>query len=112
MKIKAKFSKPENGCGVVNLCRFHTIPQPNWENFPDIYGPFDFLNCIKKQTANAGWAFCAFSDGVNSQWVSDQKLAYEWMSKNCKLVYQSPVRINKNTGNDFFFCIFDIRSKK
>lgn len=37
------------------------------------------------------------------------KKAYEYFCKNTKLVYQSPVRLNKNSGNRFFFCIFDAK---
>lgn len=39
--------------------------------------------------------------------TSECKLAYEKLTKRYKLIYQSPVRINTNSGNQFFFCIFD-----
>jgi hypothetical protein len=35
------------------------------------------------------------------------KEAYEELCKNYKLVYQSPVRVNRNSNNKFFFCVFD-----
>ena len=40
---------------------------------------------------------------------SDCQAAYEQLCAKYKLVYQSPVRKNRNSGNDFFFCIFDTK---
>lgn len=37
---------------------------------------------------------------------------YLELSKKFKAVYQSPVRINRNTGNDFFFVIYDTQFKE
>lgn len=33
--------------------------------------------------------------------------AYQQLCAKYTLVYQSPVRINKNSDNDFYFCVFD-----
>lgn len=38
------------------------------------------------------------------------KEAYQFLVSNYKLVYQSPVRVNENTDNKFFFIIYDTRS--
>lgn len=37
------------------------------------------------------------------------KAAYEAITKAHKLVFQSEVRINRNSGRDFFFIIYDTR---
>lgn len=37
------------------------------------------------------------------------RAAYEELIKNYRLVFQSPVRMNVNSNNDFFFCVFDRR---
>lgn len=54
---------------------------------------------------SAGWVFMAFIDTSICQRV------YLKTTRTYKLVYQSPVRVNKNTNHQFFFCIFDLRSK-
>lgn len=36
---------------------------------------------------------------------------YNEIKKKYKIVYQSPVRINRNSGNKFFFIIFDMRTE-
>lgn len=51
----------------------------------------------------AGWLAVGFIDDRNS------KEAYEELCEAHKLVYQTPVRRNTNSGNDFFFAIFDTR---
>lgn len=50
----------------------------------------------------AGWLIVSFTPAR-----SEYKEAYEALCKRWKLVYQSPVRINKRTQREFFFCIFD-----
>lgn len=35
--------------------------------------------------------------------------AYKELCDKNKIVYQSPVRKNKNSDNNFFFCIFDAK---
>lgn len=37
------------------------------------------------------------------------RAAYDELIKNYRLVFQSPVRRNVNSNNDFFFCVFDRR---
>lgn len=34
---------------------------------------------------------------------------YEAIAEKFPIVYQSPVRRNRNSGNDFFFIVFDAR---
>lgn len=35
--------------------------------------------------------------------------AYVQFCRSYKLLYQSPVRVNDNSGNNFFFAVFDTR---
>ena len=37
---------------------------------------------------------------------------YNKIKEKYEIVYQSPVRRNRNSGNDFFFIIFDMRATK
>jgi hypothetical protein len=39
--------------------------------------------------------------------TSECEEAYKQLCKKHTLIYQSPVRINRNSHNQFFFCIFD-----
>lgn len=40
------------------------------------------------------------------------KLAYTELAKKFEMVYQSPVRKNRNTGHRFFFVIYDTTKSK
>ncbi len=51
--------------------------------------------------SGCGWYVAGFVD------TDTCKQAYEELCEKYTLVYQSPVRLNINSGNDFFFCIFD-----
>ena len=113
--LKAKVSKLENGCGVLNVCRFHIKPKKMWKNHPELYGPFQHLDKIVENKNNAGWLFASFAiqedflhTSEDIQWNKDQKKAFEWLSKRFPIVFKSEVRENKNSGNDFFFAVFDI----
>ena len=35
--------------------------------------------------------------------------AYKELVAKHRLVFQSPIRVNKNSGREFFFCIFDVK---
>ena len=52
--------------------------------------------------AGSGWYVVGF---INTKTC---RAAYEDLISNTKLIYQSPVRRNRNSKNDFFFCIFDL----
>jgi hypothetical protein len=54
---------------------------------------------------NGGTGFCVagFVDHFNCV------RTYKEIARKYPIVYQSPVRRNKNSGNDFFFIIFDTR---
>lgn len=40
------------------------------------------------------------------------KQAYEVLTAKYPVVYQSPVRNNNNSQNDFFFCVFDAKGEE
>lgn len=113
--LKAKFEAMPNGCGVLNVTRMHAKPQYLWKLYPDSYGPFHSLkDGVKSHKSNAGFMFTAFAmqdetyDEEKKEWNKGQKAAYHWFAKHYPILYQSPVRLNKNTGHEFFFCVFDI----
>lgn len=49
----------------------------------------------------AGFAVAGFID------TEECRDAYAALSLRFKIVYQSPVRMNTNSNNEFFFCIYD-----
>jgi hypothetical protein len=49
-----------------------------------------------------GWLTAGFIEGDD---VCDQ--AFKEMSKKFKLVYRTPTRVNVNSKNPFYFCVFD-----
>jgi len=51
----------------------------------------------------AGWAIAGF---VNTPIC---KKAYGQLAEKHKIIYQSPVRYNDNSGRQFFFCVYDTR---
>lgn len=82
----------EGACGVSNFYNFY----PNfWDANPQ--------NLPTKLNGEADFAFAGFINEPNCH------KAYEALCSKYKLVYQSPVRKNRNSNHDFFFCIFDAR---
>lgn len=55
---------------------------------------------------NAGFELAGFIDTPKC------KAVYKELSEKWKTVYQSPVRRNRNTGNKFFFVIYDTEAKE
>ncbi len=76
-----------------------------------VVGNFDTtysLNTAQQITSR----FTSYGTGFFvSGFVDDEacKRAYKFLTLRFKLVYQSPVRKNTNSDNDFFFCIFDVK---
>ena len=52
-------------------------------------------------SGGAGWELVAFIENDKCS------MAYKTLKKRWPIVYQSPVRRNINSGNNFFFCIYD-----
>lgn len=61
------------------------------------------------QLRNQGGPRWLLSGFTNSPELEE---AYELLCNKYKLVYQSPVRRNENSGNNFFFCIFDTSRRR
>lgn len=55
-------------------------------------------------SSGAGWCCAGF---VNTPRC---KRVYKEMCEKYKLVYQTPVRVNRNSGRPFFFAVWDLRS--
>lgn len=74
-----------NTCGV---SVWHDFYNPNWiQNNCSRFGGINF-------------AIAGFIDKESS------KRVYDEISRKHTIVYQSPVKINKNSGNEFFFVVF------
>lgn len=58
-----------------------------------------------KQVGGTGFVVTGFVDSDACQAVYDE------LKDNYEIIYQSPVRRNRNSGNDFFFCVYDTRGK-
>lgn len=89
---------PTRGCGIVNCFGFER------SDTPEISTRQQFR--ILERKGSAGFALCCF---INK---SSCYRMYVLMNTRYEILYQSPVRTNWNTDNRFFFCIFDLRSKK
>ena len=72
-------------CG---LAVWHGFNYPTWD-----IGNYDRFGGI-------GFAIAGF---VNKE---SSKRVYDEISKKHTIVYQSPIKENKNTGNQFFFVVF------
>lgn len=92
MKIYFTEDTIEGACGVSNFYQF----------YPSFWGD-ECLNLPTVLQGGADFAFAGFINEPNCHKV------YEALCSKYKLVYQSPVRENRNSLNDFFFCIFDAR---
>lgn len=64
------------------------------------------LPVLSNLKLSAGWVIAGF---IHNQYC---KKAYEQWSEKYNIVYQSPVRKNRNSGNQFFFVIFDTQTVK
>jgi hypothetical protein len=62
-----------------------------------------------KPSGGAGWMIAGFTNSLAHGDTYEQ--AYELLKKRWTIVYQSPVRKNKRTGHQFFFCIYDTTQK-
>lgn len=62
---------------------------------------------VDKEVAGCGWLICSFTTNMPVY-----KDAYKQLvARFGEPIYQSPVRKNKRTNKDFFFCIFDGEGK-
>jgi hypothetical protein len=67
-----------------------------------------FDDDVNRETLRQGVGFTIL--GFNASWICHR--TYEQYSRVYNIVYQSPVRRNTRSGNDFFFAVFDTRRPK
>jgi hypothetical protein len=58
------------------------------------------------EAGGAGWTCAGF---IEADYCKD---TWNYLTKRFKLVYKTPIRKNKNSGNDFFFAVFDGMEKR
>lgn len=85
------------GCGVLNFYQFN-VGYQSLSIYTKEY--------LKKNAPSAGWAIATFRVGYST----DQQV-YDELKTMFPIVHQSPVRRNKNSDNDFFFCIYDLEGE-
>lgn len=84
-----------SACGVGHIYSFSQGDKPAWywgTNINDL-----------KNDGGADWTMAAFVP------TDVCKAMYKALCAKHRLVFQSPVRENKNSGQEFFFCIFDTK---
>lgn len=84
-----------NCCGVYEIGDFH-FTSGGWGGSPIEHAPRD-------TGANLVVATFTERDG--------QKEAYEALCRRYRLLYQSPIKRNRNSGNNLFLCVFDSSSR-
>lgn len=98
-------------CGVQLAYQFQdridayaTMPtlRPSWHRAPN---PADGLDRVGLG-GGAGWLCAGFIR------YGATKQAYEILAKRYKIVLQTPVRRNSNSGNDFIFVVYDTQPLK
>lgn len=91
-KLYAENMSIESACGIGHVYGY-SIGRTSWG-----WGlSLDEL----KNDGGADWVLAAFTPNE----VCEK--TYKALCAKHRLVFQSPVRENKNSGNRFFFCIFD-----
>lgn len=93
--VKAYIGAVPGNCGIL-LLSGHSLDPDAWSR-----------PLTKKQIESmrsTGFGITGFVDEPRC------KAVYDWLTKNYEIVYQSPVRENRNTGHDFFFVVFDTRT--
>jgi len=88
--IYAEFDTISGACGVGVAHQFED--ESDWSSY----------DITKGTSGGAGWLSAGFVVGNE---MCDE--AFALLSAKYKLVYQTPPRINKNSGNVFYFAIFD-----
>jgi hypothetical protein len=84
------------GCGVSTVYNFRAYTSRD-----EVHWSYKEISKLIP-SAGCGWVIVAFVAGDP---LSEQ--AYELCKQRGPVVYQSPVRVNKNSENDFYFAVFD-----
>lgn len=90
-------------CGITELGIFRKESIYTWSNDPKR------IRDLNLKDVGAGFALASFTDLFSFEEIYQE--AYEELKKKYKIVYQSPVRVNRRTGRKFFFCIYDTTRK-
>lgn len=80
-------------CGVGIIYEFELEDE---ENIYDIFDDERFSS-----VGGAGWTTAGFIDN------EDCKDVWRYLTKRFKVAYTTPIRTNTNSGNKFFFAVFD-----
>lgn len=88
----ADFETPRGTCGVGYAYHFEK-DSTSWNS-----------NILKGTPGGCGWLMAGFITRNK-----ECKEAFKLLSSKYKLVYRSSTRKNVNSGNFFYFCIFDTR---
>jgi len=83
-------------CGVGEISGYHN---PSDHYSPDNLTPEN----IKDSGGGIGYNIAGFLNSNNC------KAVYEEIKRDYDIVFQSPVKRNKNSGNDFFFIVFKLK---
>lgn len=75
-------------------------------NFRHGYGYYDHNLETSDPPGGAGWLCAGFIRNNTC------KEAYETLKKRYKIVLQTPVRRNSNSGNGFFFLVYDTKKPR
>lgn len=92
--MMAKHSTPSSTCGVGYVYDFEDVEGKDYEG--------DYTNILMGTLGGTGFLMAGFiyRDKVCTK-------AFRALKKKYKIVYRSPIRVNKNSGNKFYFAVFD-----
>ena len=83
---------------------FNNCGLGNWHGFFK-HSQFYDDGGFKPKTGGADWCLASFRNNP------DEKEVYDWIKSKYPIVFQSPVRKNRRTGNQWFFIIFDTKKQ-
>lgn len=90
-------------CGICHIQDFNT---------EDDFDLEELTECGR--CGGAGFAIASFIETTSEYHraqAENSQQAYEILKKKYKVVYESPKRLNNNTGNMFWFCVYDTTKK-
>lgn len=98
MALLGNSNRPTGGCGIINFFGFSygAAGEGYWDNKSLERTILEAL-----QHRHAGLFMASFIE------TRACKAAYNLLTSRFRVVYQSSVRRNENTGNDFFMCVFE-----
>lgn len=93
--MMAYHNTPLSTCGVGYVSEFEDVEGK--EDYRD-----DYTNILMGTMGGTGFLMAGF---IYRNKVCTK--AFRMLKKKYKLVYRSPIRLNKNSGNKFYFAVFD-----